>query len=109
MKKRIFGLIGAIAIIALMVFNTQVTTNSNRSSFTLSSLVMQAFADGEVATCLGNYIYEGSKAPVNSKKCYSDAPGPDIFNGYVVTCPNGGQGCQPSFCTSSEGCYTTGI
>jgi hypothetical protein len=47
MKKKIFGLIGSIAIIALMVFNTQFTYNANGGSLALSSLVMQAFADGE--------------------------------------------------------------
>ncbi|HCY41762.1 MAG TPA: hypothetical protein DHV48_10465 [Prolixibacteraceae bacterium] len=47
MKKQILTTVGAIAIIALMVFNTQFNTKENNSGFTLSSLVMQAFADGE--------------------------------------------------------------
>ncbi|MBA4411217.1 MAG: hypothetical protein Q8S54_05085 [Bacteroidota bacterium] len=44
MKKKILGLIGAIAIIALIVFNVQLTANVNSESLTLSSFVMKAFA-----------------------------------------------------------------
>lgn len=47
MKKKILSLIGVTAIIALMVFNIQFATNVNSGSFTLSSFVMQAFADSE--------------------------------------------------------------
>jgi len=44
MKKKISGLIGTIAIIALMVFNTQFTNNANNGNFSLSSPMMQSSA-----------------------------------------------------------------
>ncbi|MGV8139593.1 MAG: hypothetical protein AB2L20_30725 [Mangrovibacterium sp.] len=48
MKKKMLSIIGSLVIIALMVFNTQFTNNANDGSFTLSSLMQQAFAtDGE--------------------------------------------------------------
>ncbi len=54
MKKKILSIVGSIAIIALMVFNIQFSTIDNIGNFTLSSLVMQALADGEgVSNCPG--------------------------------------------------------
>lgn len=81
MKKKILHLIGAIVIIALMIFNTQVITNSNSGSFTLSSLVMQAFADPETTDCNycgGDGIYCGEACPYCSPGQPIELPGGGI-------------------------------
>lgn len=68
-----------------------------------------AHADGEAAQCLFLNVFEGDKGPQRDKKCYRDQPGEDLFEGYVIKCPSGGAGCQPSFCLDSQGCYTLDI
>jgi hypothetical protein len=52
MKKIILGLFGIMAIVVLMVFNTQFITNSNSDSYTLFSLVMQTNANAESGDCV---------------------------------------------------------
>lgn len=47
MKKKILGLFGAIAIIALMVFNTQFSNNANDDNIALSSIVKLTNANAE--------------------------------------------------------------
>lgn len=49
MKRKFLSLIGAIAIIALMVFNIQFTNNANNGAFALPALTMQANANAECA------------------------------------------------------------
>lgn len=48
MKKKIFSLIGAIVIIALMFFNVQFSNNGNNGNFTLSSILKQQVASAEI-------------------------------------------------------------
>lgn len=72
MKKKILSIIGTIAIIALMVLNTQFTYNANDGSVTLSSLVKKAFADGEGG---------------DPGSCYTDS----TLGGQLFDCGNGHQ------------------
>ena len=98
-----------LCAISLLVFNFSIDVkNVKNGNTTISLLKNMAFATGEEpALCLHNYIYEHGKAEQNDKKCWRDEQGPDIFEGYVVTCPAGGQGCQPTYCSSGDGCFTT--
>lgn len=47
MKKKVLSIIGTLAIIALMVFNTQFAKNNSTGRYSLSSLAKQAFAEAE--------------------------------------------------------------
>jgi hypothetical protein len=66
-------LIGAIAIIALMVFNIQFSTNPNSVNLTLSSIMSQAFADeeqGEETTLYENV--DEPNDPLRTGSCWCD-------------------------------------
>lgn len=97
MKQKFLGLIGFAAIIAMMVFNAQFTTNSNSGNFALSSIasiVMQTNANAEEGgTCMkGSFI--GRKAKTGSV-CVCPAT-----NKYVTpqSCEEGGDGCTEISC-----------
>lgn len=94
----------------LMFFNVSVNLDQNTKLD--NNLIMVgkiSFANSEEALCLGNYIFEANKKFVPEKKCWREKEGPDLFEGFVYNCEDGGTGCQPTFCSDQSGCYTTDV
>lgn len=95
MKKKIFILISGVAIIALMVFNTQFLMNSNGERFTLFSNIIQASAQTELPgggiTC-NQYCSLGAK-------CWTDSFKYCMGEGYNFYCVANGD--PSSICTDN--------
>jgi hypothetical protein len=106
MKKKILGSIVILAIVAVAILNVTLVKSEKIVSLSLNDLSTQAYADEtDAVSCLVVHVIETKKGFVASGKCYRDAPGADVFEGYTGNCSAGGTNCNAASCSNSNGCY----
>lgn len=99
-----------LGTLALIFFNVSLEKKDKNEDLNLVTLGQTSWAQSEVTQCLFNYVYSENTYVYKKSKCWRDQTGEDVFEGYVIECPGGGGGCQPTYCNTSIGsCYTTAI
>jgi|GEM_PF-2493557 len=62
--------------------------------------------ESDPVKCLVVSVIQTQHGEILGKKCFRDAEGPDIFEGYEVTCyADANRNCNPAACKAVQGCY----
>jgi hypothetical protein len=111
--SKILRILAAAAFLTAMAVNVKVTLtdpfvgmSEEAVAQTTSDTSSSQTLDPNACYCLVNYLYQEGHHPVSTGKCFREAYGPDIFEGYSTRCEAGGYGCQPKKCKHIIGqCY----